>query len=425
MTIVGAVLLGAWGWAQDNHAMPPSESIPSISMGVAEEQADAINGPVTPVSIPEALGPATVARTTNQSSVSPPSAVPARPRLSTGLPRWLRLTRESGLWSGPDDAIEFTRLPAASTVRVLDRQGSRYRVYYAGDEELKRPGEAWLNAADAGDVEWPRFVRTRPSAVLRTAPAETAPVALVAPARTYLEILETSGRDWAHVYLSARPDTGEPLDAWIDGEDVVATPRDPSEYLEYTLTRDLLRRQAPDAWLRVPYRTQLDGSAYEAANCGPTVLWMALQRQAGALPAPGLLRTQTLRYQEIERCDDCGVYIEHLAAVAEEYGSAPVGLFDGGPGAFHRWTADEVRAQLRQGRVVVPQVMFRFLSGRERSDYWGDHYIVVTGYVGDRFIYHDPIDTRGPGASRTISAERLMKAMENSDYPYAAFAVGS
>jgi hypothetical protein len=327
------------------------------------------------------------------------------------------------LWSGPEGGIEFSKLPPATTLRVLDRVGSRFRVYYSGDEDLKRAGEAWLDSSNAAEVSWPKFVRTRSSVVLRTSPSETAPTALVIPPRTYLEVLELSGRDWAHVFLAARPDTGDPLDAWIDGEDVLATPRDPSEYSEYSVTRDLVRIQSPDAWVQVPYRSQLDGAPYEAANCGPTVLWMVLQRQVPALPSPAVLRSEALRYQDIDRCDDCGMYIEHLAAVAEDHGAHPLGLFEKGQGGFHRWSADDIRAQLRDGHAVVPQVMYRFLSGRERSDYWGDHFVAITGYIGDRFIYHDPIDTRGPGSSRTISADRLMKAMENSDYPYAAFAV--
>jgi hypothetical protein len=360
------------------------------------------------------------------SSVSPPStssSPTARVRLAAGLPRWLRLSRESALWSGPEAGIEFTKAPQATTVRVLERSGSRFRVFYSGDEEIKRPGEAWIDSVDTLEANWPKFVRTRSSTVLRTDPSETAPVALAVPGRTYLEVLETSGRDWAHVYLAARHDNGEPLDAWIDGEDVYATPRDPSEYVEFALTHELTRNRTPDVWLRVPYRTQLDGSSYEAANCGPTVLWMALQRKVATVPAPGILRNETLSWQDIDECDDCGVYIEHLAFVAEEHGIRTIGPFENDEGAFHRWTADEIRSQLRQGNVVIPQVMFRYLSGRERSDYWGDHYIVITGFAGDRFIYHDPVDTRGPGSSRTISTERLMKAMEYSDYPYAAFAV--
>jgi hypothetical protein len=384
--------------------------------------------PLVEVSPPvDVSPPADVSHPTgaSASALNLPSTSPARPRLAADLPRWLRLNRESSLWSGPDGGVDFTKIPQATTVRVLDRQGNRFRVLYSGDEELKRPGEAWLDVSDTGEAVWPKFVRTRSSAILRTNPAESAPVALAIPPRTYLEVRETSGRDWAHVFLAARPDNGEPLDAWIDGEDVLATPRDPSEYTEYSVTRDLVRDQEPDAWLRVPYRTQLDGSSYEAANCGPAVLWMALQGRVAGVPSPAVLRSEALSYQDIDRCDDCGVFIEHLAAVADKHGARTLGLFEGGQSLFHRWSAEEMRAQLRNGRAVIPQVMYRFLSGRERSDYWGDHFVVVTGYAGDRFIYHDPIDTRGPGSSRMISAERLMKAMENSDYPFAAFAVGS
>lgn len=367
--------------------------------------------------------PESVVVATDPRAAAAPLA-PARPRLAPGAPRWVRSVRETGLWSGPREGQEFTKLDGGSTLRVLERQGERYRVLYAGDEELRRSGEAWVNLVDSNEADWPKFVRTRMSAVLRTEPSEASPVVLGLPPRTYLEVLETSGRDWARVFLAARPDTGEPLEAWIDGEDVLATPRDPGEYLEYTLTRAQLASRAPEVWLRVPYRSQLDGSSYEAANCGPTVLWMALQRTGRPLPPPGVLRSTVLQYQEIDVCDDCGVFIEHLSAVAEQQGAIPVGLFDGGSESFRRWTAEDIRSHLRAGRVVVPQVMYRFLSGRERSDYWGDHYVVITGFTGEHFIYHDPIDTRGPGSSRLISPERLMKAMENSDYPFAAFALG-
>ena len=52
-----------------------------------------------------------------------------------------------------------------------------------------------------------------------------------------------------------------------------------------------------------------------------------------------------------------------------------------------------MRAQLRDGRPVVLQVMYRFLSGRERSDYWAMTFVAITGYIGDGSISSDPIDT--------------------------------
>lgn len=358
----------------------------------------------------------------------PPVALPAapvapRPRLASRLPLWLRVTTETPLWSSASGGQEFTRLASGVTLRTLDQQGGRYRVHYPGDEEKRKPGEAWVNVDDVAEASWPRFVRTRAEIPLRAQPSEAAAVEVRVPARSYLEVLDVSGRDWAHVFLSARPDNGAPLDAWLDGEDAAAPPRDVKEFADHTLSRAGSTRM-PDVWLPVPYRSQLDGSTYEIANCGPTVLWMTLQ-SLGTAPGVGQLRAETLRLQDIDECDDCGVFIEHLAAVGEQFGAEIVGLYDQAPDAFHRWTADEIRQQLRLGRVVVPQVMYRLLSGRDRSEYWGDHYVVVTGYVGDRFIYHDPVNTGGPGASRTIPTDRLMKAMEASDYPFAAYAVGS
>ena len=50
--------------------------------------------------------------------------------------------------------------------------------------------------------------------------------------------------------------------------------------------------------------------------------------------------------------------------------------------------------------------------------------MVLSGIIGDRFIYNDPIDSDGTGYGRVISAEALKKAMAESDFPFAAFAAG-
>jgi hypothetical protein len=76
---------------------------------------------------------------------------------------------------------------------------------------------------------------------------------------------------------------------------------------------------------------------------------------------------------------------------------------------------------------VVVQVVYRGLPGRADSAYYGDHYIVVTGLVGDQFLYNDPIGgpIEGPGWDRVMSAAQLQRAMNASDRPYThtAFAV--
>ena len=57
--------------------------------------------------------------------------------------------------------------------------------------------------------------------------------------------------------------------------------------------------------------------------------------------------------------------------------------------------------------------------------YFGDHYILVTGVVGDGFLYNDPIDVDGLGWDRVISGASLKTAMNASDarYAYSAVAV--
>jgi hypothetical protein len=75
---------------------------------------------------------------------------------------------------------------------------------------------------------------------------------------------------------------------------------------------------------------------------------------------------------------------------------------------------------------VIVQVRYRSLPGRGGVYYFGDHYILVTGVVGDGFLYNDPIDIDGLGWDRAISGAALRVAMNASDqrYAYAAVAVG-
>jgi len=79
---------------------------------------------------------------------------------------------------------------------------------------------------------------------------------------------------------------------------------------------------------------------------------------------------------------------------------------------------------------VIVQVVYRGLPGREDSGYDGDHYVVITGLMGDNFIYNDPIGgpeaKEAPGWDRLITADQLQRAMRASDRPYAytAFALG-
>jgi Peptidase_C39 like family len=170
-----------------------------------------------------------------------------------------------------------------------------------------------------------------------------------------------------------------------------------------------------------PYRSQLDGAPYAAANCGPTAVGMALDA-FGVSVAPRQLRAEALDAQHMYG-NGVGTLITALAAVVEQHGLTAEDLYAGG--ALRRWDVDDVRAHLRQGQPVIVQVRYRSLPGRGTVPYFGDHYIVVTGIVPDGFLYNDPIDVDGLGWDRVMSADRLHTAMDASDrrYAFSAFAV--
>ena len=172
-----------------------------------------------------------------------------------------------------------------------------------------------------------------------------------------------------------------------------------------------------------PYRSQLDGSAYQEANCGPTAVGMALDAFGVSVP-PRQLRVEALDAQHMYG-NGVGTLITALAQVVEENGLSAINLREPS-GELRRWSLDEVRAQVQQSHPVIVQVRYRSLPGRGGAYYFGDHYILVTGVVGDGFLYNDPIDIDGIGWDRIISGATLRVAMNASDqrYAYSAVAVG-
>jgi hypothetical protein len=248
--------------------------------------------------------------------------------------------------------------------------------------------------------------------------AETIPL----PRGAYVEVFgETNGRQARAFYLGDGRAIGQ-VEGWIDAADFGLTPTPQERLALVSLDRATLARSTPEIWLKVPYRSQLDGSRFADANCGPTVVGMVLEAFGQTQPS-GALREAVLDLQGMPGCDDCGVFIEHLASVIESRG-LPIWGLHADDGEYRPWNIEDVRARLRAGQVVIPQVKFRLLPGRGSSQYWGDHYIVITGTFGDRFIYNDPVDSDGSGYGRVISAEALRNAMANSNEPNAAFAAG-
>ncbi|MEA2642346.1 MAG: Peptidase like family [Chloroflexota bacterium] len=155
--------------------------------------------------------------------------------------------------------------------------------------------------------------------------------------------------------------------------------------------------------MQMPFQTQKDGTRYEGANCGPAALGMVLGA-FGMAHDDMELRVLTHTYQGTGLGG--GTALQFMAQVGEDFGLQPLGLYDGEE--FHRWTVDDVQAQLAQGHPVIPLVKYRLLPDHTDSTYRWDHYVVIYGMDGDRFLYHDPAyGTAGQGGAHWMTAAQL------------------
>jgi hypothetical protein len=365
--------------------------------------------------------------TTAAADPAQPSSAPASASAIAVDPTspWAKTARETAIWSGWDgQAVEFAKIPASLPVQVIEVNGTRSHVWFPGDNKGHKAGDVWIDKADLTVLPWPRWARARQATSLRSNPDAASDEVSPLVRGSYVEIGETQGR-WARAFFLTDSTAGQWTMGWVDALDLMLPTRgDQTDMSSYLLTRTSLLSTTPDVWLNVPYRSQLDGSPYADANCGPTSVAMALDA-LGKRETVDSLRSAALKLQDLGRCDDCGTFIQHLAKVAESRGASTYGLRDN-PDTFHSWTMDEIRDQLRQQRVVIPQVQFNKLPGRLKSPYGGDHYIVIVGIEGTSFIYNDPVDSDGRGYGRLITADQLDAAMAGAhgEFARAAFAVG-
>lgn len=356
---------------------------------------------------------------TQQNIASPiDGATLAETTLAAATPRveWVQAHRKTALYENPgDEAATATEIPQWSFLQIVESQPDWLKVTFRGDGGKRPGGTAWIPAKDVGAVDQnPRFVTSVKQTQLWASDAAGAEALAPLPRLATLELAgrERNGRVPVRV---ADPASQEGRIAWVDWQEVSVS-RGPAE-------RDVPTAQtyspfAPISRLDVPYRTQLDGSISSASNCGPTSVSMAIESFGIYVPTA---QARALANRAMGVYDPFGgTTLESLKAVAETYGLQGLDLHDNG--RYKRWTLDDVRAHLRAGHPVIPQLRYRMMPGREWLWVGYDHYVVITGMVGDDFVINDPIGINGHG-ERVLTPAQLQRAWMNSDFPGAAVAI--
>ena len=71
---------------------------------------------------------------------------------------------------------------------------------------------------------------------------------------------------------------------------------------------------------------------------------------------------------------------------------------------------------------MILQLRYRMMLGRSWTWTTTDHYVVISGLVGNDFIIDNPTPEDGIG-ERLTSVADLDRAWRSSDFPYVGFAI--
>ncbi len=338
--------------------------------------------------------------------------------LAAAVPRvdWVQAHRKTSLFTAPDaNAARETDIPQWSFLRIVELQPNWVKVTFKGDGGGRTAGTAWVPAEDVGALAAaPKYVTSLQQTRLLASDAPDADTLAVVPRLATLELVgvERNGRAAVRV---ADPAQADGRVAWVDWQEVAPSGSPAARKVPVEQTFSPF---ASVARLDVPYRTQLDGSISSAANCGPTSVAMAIEAFGTYVPTA---QSRSIAMRAMGIYDPfSGTTLESLRTVAEAYGLKGLDLHE--DGKYKRWTLDDVRAHLRAGHPVIPQLRYRMMPGREWLWVGYDHYVVITGMVGDDFIINDPVGLNGHG-ERVLTAEQLRRAWMNSDFPGAAVAI--
>jgi hypothetical protein len=387
----------------------------------------------TPTTLPAVLVPLA---TPTSVPAAPPPATPGitigdllnglRTDLAT---QWVQNNVDTPLMSGPDDNTTlFTTLPQGTALKRLDTRGDWVSVYYTGDGDTRQPGPGWVHAADVAAMATPSvWLSASASATLWSDATSSATAGQVVPTGTRLEVETPNPIQGTRVHVQTPGDgrSVPPAEGWVEAGQAARTDPVPASGIPWAFP-NVLKAQVR---LPVRYRTQLDGSSYAGANCGPTALGMALEAFDVKVDPPDLRGDVLTAQGDDASNDEEGSYIWSLAQVAQGLGVKPLGLYEADGTTVHQWTVDEIKQQVTNHHPVIVQVRYRYLPRRGDSLYYGDHYVVITGLLGNDLLYDDPIGgpspNEGPGWDRVMSPDQLAKAMNASDsrFAYAAFAL--
>jgi Transglycosylase SLT domain len=112
---------------------------------------------------------------------------------------------------------------------------------------------------------------------------------------------------------------------------------------------------------------------------------------------------------------------DNLVDMANDAWDAGLDLL-GGPGAYHRWSLEDVRTYLVSGHPVVALVHARLLPGHAPDEQDVDQPILLLGLIGDRLIYSDPTFNSSLGFGLEISGADLQMAWDQATTPRRAVA---
>lgn len=398
-----------------NQLQPRAEATAS-PLSIEPLTLDVVGSAVAPSTAPEAVVGSSASGWARL--VATPTPVPKPPP----WPDWVRVSRPELLVPLADDGLATeVRLMEGTLLKVLECGGQRCRVVFGGGSK-DGPAEGWVSEASLVSATAPRWAMTWRGTHLDTGLSGTPRGGIWLPSRAVVEVVADEG-DRLRVFYLGDGRTRNAATGLVAEADLV--PAGALLSAEDGGVRILTRAQLASiqggegVWLQVPHRTQLDGSPAAEANCGPASIGMVLE-QLGSQLLTRDLRELAHQYQGTNG-PDVGFRIEHLRSVVEARGGQGLDLYQGS--AFRRWTLDGLRSHLNQGHPVIPQLKFKMLQGRYAASYSDDHYVVITGMLGDDFVYNDPVDNDGPGYARLMSADTLTKAWSTSFYPFAAFAV--